>query len=195
MKKLILPAFALMVLAQWMVPAKMILDSEAVLTSGTEYKFRTEPIDPSDPFRGKYVTLRYNAQRFETDTLYMYEEGQEVYALLALDSAGYVEIANLYPDHPADNDYNILKTNIGYVWINNGRQIINLNFSFDRFYVEESKASETEQVYWNAQRDSAQVAYAVVKILNGQGIIKDVMINDRPILEIVREMNEKEALK
>lgn len=195
MKKLILPAFALMVLAQWMVPAKMILDSEAVLTSGTEYKFRTEPIDPSDPFRGKYVTLRYNAQRFETDTLYMYEEGQEVYALLALDSAGYVEIANLYPDRPADNDYNILKTNIGYVWINNGRQIINLNFSFDRFYVEESKASETEQVYWNAQRDSAKVAYAVVKILNGQGIIKDVMINDRPILEIVREMNEKEALK
>jgi uncharacterized membrane-anchored protein len=195
MKKLILPAFALMVLAQWMVPAKMILDSEAVLTSGTEYKFRTEPIDPSDPFRGKYVTLRYNAQRFETDTLYMYEEGQEVYALLALDSAGYVEIANLNPDPPTDQDYNILKTNIGYVWINNGRQIINLNFSFDRFYVEESKASETEQVYWNAQRDSAKVAYAVVKILNGQGIIKDVMINDRPILEIVQEMNEKETLK
>lgn len=194
MKKLILPAFALMVLAQWMVPAKMILDSEAVLTTGTEYKFRTEPIDPSDPFRGKYVTLRFNAQRYETDTLYKFNEGQEAYALLGVDSAGYVEITNLYPDPPTNLD-NVLKTNIGYVWINDGRQNINLNFSFDRFYLEESKASQAEQVYWNAQRDSAQVAYAIIKIRNGQGIIQDVMINDQPILEIVREMNEKEAQK
>jgi uncharacterized membrane-anchored protein len=191
MKKLIFPAFALMVLAQWMVPVKMILDSEAVLTSGTGYKFRTEPIDPSDPFRGKYVTLRFNAERFETDTLYKYNEGQEVYALLGRDSAGYATIDSLYPDLPAKPDSNLLQTIIGYVWINNGRQMINLDFSFDRFYVEESKASDAEQVYWNAQRDSAQVAYAVVKIRDGQGIIENVMINDRPILEIVQEMNEK----
>ncbi len=195
MKKLVLPAFALMALAQWMVPAKMILDSETVLTTGTEYKFRTEPIDPSDPFRGKYVTLRFNAERFETDTLYRYKEGKEVYALLAVDSAGYAAIANLYHDPPANLDFNILKTTIGYVWIKGGKQMVNLNFSFDRFYVEESKASNAEQVYWNAQRDSAQVAYAIVKIRNGQGIIKDVMINNRPILEIVRELNEKENRK
>lgn len=191
MKKLILPAFALMVLAQWMVPVKMILDSEAVLTNGTGYKFRTEPIDPSDPFRGKYVTLRFNAERFETDTLYKYDEGQEVYALLGRDSAGYARIDRLYPDLPANLDYDILKTTIGYVWINHGKQMINLNFSFDRFYMEESKASDAERIYWNAQRDSTQVAYAVVKIRNGQGIIENVMINDRPILEIVREMSEK----
>lgn len=195
MKKLILPAFALMVLAQWMVPVKMILDSESVLTEGIEYKFRTEPIDPSDPFRGKYVTLRFNAERFETDTLYKYQQGQEVYALLRIDSTGYAEIANLYADLPTDQDFNILKATIGYTYVHEDRQMIDLNFSFDRFYVEESKASDAEQVYWNAQRDSAQVAYAVVKIRNGQGIIEDVMINDRPILDIVRELNEKEAQK
>lgn len=195
MKKLILPAFALMVLAQWMVPIKMILDSEKVLRTGTTYKFMTEPIDPSDPFRGKYVTLRFNAERFETDTLHKYEEGQEVYASLSLDSAGYVIIDHVYQELPVNPDNNFLKTTIGYVWINQEKQMIDLNFSFDRFYMEESKASDAEQVYWIAQRDSTQVAYAVVKILNSQGIIESVMINDRPIVEIVRELNEKEALK
>lgn len=195
MKKLILPAFALMVLAQWMVPVKMILDSESVLTEGTVYKFRTEPIDPSDPFRGKYVTLRFNAERFETDTLYKYENGEEVYALLTVDSAGYAEISNLYSYLPTDQDFNILKATIGYAYTNDEKQFIDLNFSFDRFYVEESKASDAEQVYWDAQRDTAQVAYAIVKIRNGQGIVEDVMINDRPILDIVRELNEKEAQK
>lgn len=195
MKKLILPAFALMVLAQWIVPAKMIFDSEAVLTEGTLYKFRTEPIDPSDPFRGKYVTLRFNAERFETDTLYKYANGQEVYALLGLDSGGFATVVNLYPDLPTDLDFNLLKATIGYAYAHDGKQMIDLNFPFNRFYVEESKASDAEQVYWNAQRDSAQVAYAVVKIQNGQGIIENVMINDRPILEIVQELNEKEAQK
>lgn len=195
MKKLILPAFALMVLAQWMVPVKMILDSEKVLRTGITYKFRTQPIDPSDPFRGKYITLRFNAERFETDTLYKYEEGQQVYASLSLDSAGYVIIDHLYQEPLENSENNFLKTTLGYVWIDQGKQMINLNFPFDRYYMEESKASDAEQVYWNAQRDSSQVAYAVVKILDGQGIIENVMINDRPIVEIVQELNEKEVQK
>jgi len=195
MKKLILPAFALMVLAQWIVPAKMIFDSEAILTSGTIYKFRTEPIDPSDPFRGKYVTLRFSAEQFQTDTVYKYINDQEVYAVLGLDSAGYATVVNLYPDYPINQDNNILTASIGYVYIHDGTQMIDLNFSFNRFYVEESKASSAERVYWDAQRDSAQVAYAVVKIQSGQGIIDNVMINDRPLLEIVQELNEKEAQK
>ncbi|HNC29170.1 MAG TPA: YbaK/EbsC family protein, partial [Cyclobacteriaceae bacterium] len=63
MKKLILPAFALMVLAQWAVPIKMIADSESVLTSGTEYKFRTEPVDPAEMQRmfEEQVTPRVRA--------------------------------------------------------------------------------------------------------------------------------------
>jgi uncharacterized membrane-anchored protein len=195
MRKLILPAFALMVLAQWAVPIKMIVDSESVLKSGTEYRFRTEPIDPSDPFRGKYVTLRFNAERFETDTMYKFTNGEQVYALLSVDSLGFAQVRNLYPYQPTDQDFNMLKTRVSYASVFEGKQSVTLDFSFDRFYVEESKASQTERVYWNAQRDSAQVAYAVVRIQNGQGIIEELMINNRPILEIVRELNEKETRK
>ena len=58
-KKIIFPAFILLVLVQLFVPANMILEQEDILKNGTPYKFKTAPIDPYDPFRGKYVWLGY----------------------------------------------------------------------------------------------------------------------------------------
>lgn len=195
MKKLMLPAFALMIAAQWIVPVKMILDSEAVLTEGEIYKFKTQPIDPSDPFRGKYVVLNFDVEQFETDTLRQFWEGQEVYAQLTTDTNGFVRINDLSSEKPEVLDNTILKTTVGYAWPVEGKQRISLRLPFDRFYVEESKAPAAEQVYWDAQRDTLQTAYALVRVHKGQAIIENVMINDRPILEIVRELNEREPHK
>lgn len=191
MKKLILPAFALMVILQWIVPARMIMDSEAVLTDGEVYKFKTQPVDPSDPFRGKYVVLRFDIEQFDTDTLQYYNQGQEVYARLSTDANGFVKIDELSSARPEVLDNTILKTTIGYSWLVEGRQRVSLRVPFDRFYVEESKAQVAEQAYWEAQRDSLQITYALVRVHNGKAIIENVIINERPILEIVQEMNEK----
>lgn len=51
-KKTLLSVFILVAIVQLYVPAKMILDREDILDTGKEYKFKTEPIDPNDPFRG-----------------------------------------------------------------------------------------------------------------------------------------------
>ena len=58
--------FLAVVLVQLVVPAKMIFDKEVILKTGTIYKFKTQPIDPSDPFRGKYVTLNYELNTAES---------------------------------------------------------------------------------------------------------------------------------
>jgi uncharacterized membrane-anchored protein len=195
MKKLILPAFALMIVAQWAIPIKTIIDSEAVLQDGTTWRFKTQPVDPSDPFRGKYVVLSFEADQFEDYTLTKYDEGETVYAELAEDSLGFATVTKLHTKRPDDLTGKYLKTKVRYSFSNNGKQRVTLDFSFDRFYVEESKASDTERVYWNAQRDSTLTTYAFVKVNKGQAIIENVMINDRPILEIVRELNEKEIHK
>ena len=52
-EKLILPLFVLMVVAQIFVPARMIWKQERMLAKGTEFKFLTRTVDPSDPFRGQ----------------------------------------------------------------------------------------------------------------------------------------------
>ena len=63
-KKTQIVLFVLVALAQLYVPAKMIWDQEDVLKNGSEYKFKTDPVDPNDPFRGKYITLSFDNNTF-----------------------------------------------------------------------------------------------------------------------------------
>ena len=51
--------FIVVGLVQLFVPANMILNEETILKSGTVYKFKTRPVDPNDPFKGKYINLNY----------------------------------------------------------------------------------------------------------------------------------------
>ncbi len=66
-----------------------------------------------------------------------------------------------------------------------------IEYPFDRFYLEESKAPEAERAYWEANRDTTQVAYALVAVKNGHAALKDVMINNKSVIDVVNELNEK----
>ncbi|MBL0743235.1 GDYXXLXY domain-containing protein [Chryseolinea lacunae] len=188
MKKFLLILFVFMCVAQWLVPAKMIYDNEVVVTEGLLYKFRTQPVDPSDPFRGKYVTLSFDANAIVLPDSGDWVAGEEAFVSFGEDSLGFATPASISreePDAPA-----FLKTTVNYVEnYSDSPYIINFTLPFDRFYLEESKASQAEQAYWQAQRDSAQVAYGVVRIGKGQAVLTDVMINDKSIVELVKELN------
>jgi uncharacterized membrane-anchored protein len=205
MKSILLAGFVVMVIAQWAVPFTMMRSAHEVLDMGVEYKFKTRPVDPSDPFRGKYVTLDYEAETYvpsDTNEIHAFNYGDKVFAMLVPDSAGFMKVNRLVKDQPQQGlEYLIVKMGYAgpaYVYDDSTSVVkvtptINLEFPFDRFYVEESKASETEQLYWNTRSatdsDSVSVCYAKVKIYNGKATLVDVMINDRPILDIVRELN------
>ena len=188
MKKIILPLFGIMCLAQWIVPGKMIYDSENVIAEGTIYKFKTEPIDPSDPFRGKYITLRFEAEFIEFKDTTDWQSGDEIFVTFTTDSAGFAKAENGYRSAPPGESY--LRTKVSYVNNYPDDHRIFFQLPFDRFYLEESKASEAERLYWKAQQDSAQVAYGLVSIGPGQAVLTDVMINDRSIVDVVEEMND-----
>jgi len=48
-----------LVAVQALVPLGLIGWNEVALATGTEVTLRTAPVDPIDPFRGRYVALRY----------------------------------------------------------------------------------------------------------------------------------------
>ena len=64
MKKMMMVLFAVMCLAQWIVPGKMVYDSENTIAEGTLYKFKTAPIDPSDPIAGEIHHLKLSGEFF-----------------------------------------------------------------------------------------------------------------------------------
>jgi len=190
MSKLTAIAFLLLVVAQWVVPGKMIYDSENTLVEGEEFKFKTQPIDPSDPFRGSYITLYFEANECVTDTVRQFDQGQSVYVSIITDSTGYAAINGIYDEIPPELNIHLIKATVAYTNSYGGEQHISVDYPFERFYLEESKASEAEQLYWENQRDTAQSVYALVKVKDHQAVLKDVMINNKSIIEIVKELNQ-----
>lgn len=189
-KKLILYAFALLVFAQLFVPAKMIYEKEAVLDSGTTFKFKVRPIDPSDPFRGKYITLNYADQRIDVPTEPEFHRKENVYILYEKDSLGYAKVSNVSKEKPKESaDY--LKTKVSHVTLYRDKQVINVDFPFNRFYMEESKAGEAERIYWQSlwktRGSENPQTYAVLSIKNGKGVLKDVMIHGTSAKEVVKK--------
>ena len=182
-KRIVLPVFILIVLAQLYVPVKMILDREAILNKGTAYKFKTEPIDPNDPFRGKYISLRYEEDRIQVQNEADWLSGEMIYVLLTTDSEGYAKIQSVAKEPPTDEqDY--LKTKVSYV-SSNGSNQLTIDYPFNRYYMEESKAYDAELTYRESQLDSNQIAYALVNIKGGEAVLADVLINGVSIREIV----------
>lgn len=189
MKRITIALFLIMCLAQWFVPAKMIYDSESIMRKGMQYRFKTLPVDPSDPFRGKYITLNFEANSISLPDSADWKPGEKVYVSFTTDTAGFAKAEAIYREEPLVEHY--LETTVDYTTTNQPFRVF-FKIPFSRYYLEESKASKAEQAYWSSLRDSTQVAYGLVSIGAGTAILKDVMINEKSIVEVVNELNAKE---
>jgi uncharacterized membrane-anchored protein len=189
--------FAAMALAQWWVPFDMITGSKRILEEGTPMKFRCAPVDPNDPFRGKYIILNFDIARFEMDTIPGLKDGQTVYLELKEDSIGFVQIEKVEKNPPNTNKP-YLKTSVDYInrygMLGENKQDssvyeINFNIPFNRLYLEESKAPQAEDIYRTGLSDSTGYTYGLVYLLNGEARIKDVFIRDTSLMERLRNLN------
>lgn len=179
--------FAVAVVAQLYVPASMIFDLERTVEKGRQYKFRTQPIDPSDPFRGKYVRLNFRDDRVvKKEWLYLTTE-MDLYVTLREDAEGFAVPDKLFTSKP-DNGSDYLK--VRYRYIINDSDTMRIAFPFDRFYMEESKALEAELAYRKSNRREASKTHALVSVWNGEGVITDVILDGRSIKEVARERLE-----
>ncbi|HEY9048879.1 MAG TPA: GDYXXLXY domain-containing protein [Ohtaekwangia sp.] len=196
MKKLLIPAFVIMCLVQWFVPAQIIVEQETVLDEGTLYHFKTAPIDPADPFRGKYITLNFEQSHILVTDDKEWKRDQDIYVWLA-DSAGFAHITKVSMYEPEGTDF--VKAKVDHV-TSYEPYTLWIKYPFERFYMEESKAADAEQVYRGIQiqadtseADATQVAYAVVSVKDGKAALKDVKINERSIVDVVRELNGEKS--
>ncbi|AUP78636.1 GDYXXLXY domain-containing protein [Flavivirga eckloniae] len=181
--------FIILALVQLFVPAQMIFNQERILEQGKAYKFKTRPVDPNDPFRGKYITLNYEIDSYKTkDSLW--KRNDIIYVYLNNDGSGYAKIDTvgraLIPNK--DNDY--FKAKAG--WYSKYSNKLSIQFPFNRYYMEETKAKDAEVAVRDRQRDSLpNNTYALVYIKDGEAVLNDVIIDDISIKEYV----EKNASK
>lgn len=161
----------------------MIFDQEHVITTGKAYKFKTRPIDPSDPFKGKYIHLNYDINSVPTNdsTWFNYEP---IFISLTTDSLGYAMVKKVARQKPDNSNY--IKAEVN--WYNAYKKEVNFSIPFDEFYMNENKAYDAELAYMEAQRDTLpNNTYALVYVLNGVGVMDNVFIDDIPIAKYVEK--------
>ncbi|MFC2114312.1 GDYXXLXY domain-containing protein [Bacteroidota bacterium] len=187
-KKIVVVIFVLVALVQLYIPAKMILDRENVLDTGNEFKFITAPIDPTDPFRGKYINLSYEDNLIEVQNEKDWVHNETIYVLLEIDSNGFAKNKSISKTKPAGSP-DFIKAEVRSV-TSNGTNMLTIHYPFDRFYMEESKAYDAELAYSQSLKDTSKVTYAIVSIKNGDAVLKDVVIEGISISEIVKASQE-----
>lgn len=187
--KNLLIAFAITALVQLFVPMKMIFDYNITEKEGTVYNFKAEPVDPYDPFRGKYVTLAYTMESLTVkDTAW--ESGKTVYISLKKDKDGFAVADNVSADKlEKETDY----VSAEVFYYNKHDKNLRVTLPFNRYYMEESKAPEAEAAYreYTTSLKDFKPAYAVVAVKDGNAVLTDVIIDGMPIKEYVEKNRKK----
>lgn len=187
-KNILLILLGVVVLAQLYFPISMIVSKESTIQEGVKFKFTTTPIDPYDPFIGRYIILNYdidmyNRDEFDTEK---FVTGQVVYVYLFEDYEGYAAIRKVSLLNTEEGYY--VKAKIAFATDN----MLRLNFPFNRYYMRETKAKEAEQLHERMARNGEHATYALIAVKNGEAVIEGVYIDDIPIEEYVDMIETKQ---
>ena len=188
LKVFIWPGFLLLLLAQWLVPMQMIWKKDKVLDNGTSYKFQTAPVDPGDPFRGKFIMLNFQENSLKLPDTKKLSYNSSVYVSFLADKNGFAKIKSIDISKPHNTDF--LETTISYISAEKDSSVIFVNYPFSKFYMEENKAPRAEKIYGERNLDHSLKVYALVKIYNGDAVIKNVYVNDSLITDVINARNK-----
>lgn len=193
MKTIRIASFAIVMLLYLWFPFQMINSSQEVLQKGNLYRFKPEPVDPYDAFRGRYVELNFLTKAFTVSpSLKMPDPEQKVYVSLGKDSLGYAFFDQIHYDPPGEKDY--IETTISY---SNGRELhINIPENMQRFYLNEELAPQAEKVYRELARENRNAdtiaVYLDVRVLEGTVVMEELYFRDLPVGEYLRELDRAE---
>jgi len=176
-KKIALIGFAFLCLIQLYIAGGMVRQNEGIIRTGEVIKLRTAPLDPNDPFRGKYITLDFPDISIKAADASAWKYDEIGYVIFVEDTAGFH-----IPDHiskvvPTESDL-YLAVRIKSIINSPNEQLLYFEYPFDRFYLEETKAPQAEQKYREALSDASIRTYAKIFVQDGKGVIDNVYIGE-----------------
>jgi len=179
----ILPALILMVVAQLAVPASMIVAHEQTLRNGQVFKFRTQPVDPVDAFRGRYVWLSLEPNVVQMQDINQWGYDRKVFAVLGTDTNGFAQVTRLSLTRPTDEP----AVPVRILWANAEKGEVRIDWTgLDRFYMAEGQAPAAEAAYRAHSLRTNQACHVTVRIRGPHTVIEDLFIEDQPIRDWLR---------
>ena len=113
-----------------------------------------------------------------------WQSGETIYVQMKNDSAGFAKINSVYKIKPG-NQTDFIKAKVNFS--NDSNNEVFIEWPFNRFYMEETKAYPAEQAYIKSTADSSNKTYSLVKVKNGDAVLENVFINDKPIAAYLKK--------
>lgn len=190
--------------AQLTAAAWSIVRYEITLATGTVYRMKTAPVDPADPFRGRYVAIQpvlTLAQPPSPEVVALVDQvgtfrpntaRTTAYAVLGTGADGFAHVVEVVREPPRTGDYveiaGVRRRAIEPV--EQGRQpelVRDIVLPFDRYYLAEASAPAAEQRYREAaRRDAGSQTWITVRVRNGIGVIEGLFIDGVRIEDALR---------
>ena len=92
--------FVVVALAQLAVAGGAIVKSELALRTGEAFRFRIQPVDPVDAFRGRYVAIRFAVDRAPAPDDLKVKSGKHVFLPIEIDAV--IPVDNNFAVRPID---------------------------------------------------------------------------------------------
>lgn len=175
-------AFGLLCLLQLGAAASGIAIHERTLSQGAGVLLAVAPVDPEDPFRGRYVSLSFELERENhplRGPLPRYNE--PAYVVLKIDPAHVATADYVTATEPKAGLY--LKAES--FW-QEGEGTVHVSLPFKRYYMNEQLAPAAEEAYRAAIQQTDRKSYARVRLLGGRSVIEAVLLDGVPIEQAAR---------
>ena len=180
--------FVVVALVQLAVAGGAIVKSELALRTGEAFRFRIQPVDPVDAFRGRYVAIRFAVNNATIADGTVVRPRKKVFVPIEVDADGFASLGRADIDPPADGAY--LRLRAGVVTPDEeGNQQVCVQMPFRRFYMDEDKAPKAERAVWGGRRGQREASVSV-RIRHGVGVIEELYIDDTPIHQWLAENAE-----
>ncbi len=162
--------------------------SEITLRGGELYKFSMRPVDPADPFRGRYVALDFTQSTAPLSKSVDSVSSQTVYGSVVVDSTGFAVIDSIYDSRPRGKvAIKLTHNSRRQWWFRRDSSTIRFDFPFDKFFMTEKLAPVAERIYRRESRSASEGSYLAVRILNGNAVIEELYMKGIPIAEASRK--------
>ncbi len=181
----------LALLLQLAIPLKMILSQEIIRRDGVEIRLRCAPVDPADPFRGRYVAIAYDNKsvkgiqpKNEEHLINDVYRGNLCWAQFDKGENGEYKLIRLAKEPSSVGIW--IKTRNARVWRHEKETLpISIELDQDRFYMNEKAAPAAEAAY---NRRKWKDVYATLRVHNGNVVLVDLDCDGKPIAEAVKAL-------
>lgn len=203
-KILLIAAFAVVALAQLLVPYRMISHQADFALSGNEFIFKVRHNGPKYSIRGNHLWLRFEAERFVVKDKNEWENSQSVFVTIEKDSLGFARIADVSKKKPDSKNW--LKAKAFLHQKNSTRRdslaarfldsykdscYLQLTYPFNNFYIGDTNTKDQEKIFIDKMNNQQSCITLQVYIRENQFVAEELMVDSVSFREYVKGISRQ----